>query len=285
MVSFRPTGTGLVDGHLSVDAWNPTASSSNVAETSMGLHGVGVEADTAVEDSSWRLPLLSVEDVVRELLSDKQRSFAQLLLGHAADVVNSKRVFDLTQDTERRLRNASILVSIDAAGARHREFLHERALVALGDAERVPWPVSYSDDGTTAPNAELVDWCQARGLSYWDIYRVAMYEFPSSWYFLAAAGDPSATEVLLKGLTSRNWMIVAMAAQGLAKLNDSSYIEPIVAAARRAPMRSGILQALIHFDDPAALIAARELAEGRNALLDAFIQEKERVGIRALFDW
>jgi hypothetical protein len=71
------------------------------------------------------------------------------------------------------------------------------------------------------------------GVEFWDTDRVEFYEMPISWYYFAAAGDPRPYDLLVKGLHFQNLAIAAMAAQGLAKLQDPRAINELIVVGPR----------------------------------------------------
>jgi hypothetical protein len=96
---------------------------------------------------------------------------------------------------------------------------------------------------------------------------------------LAKTGDPRGYTILRKALLSRNTLIQAAGAQGLALLGDKNSIPLIVNACANAPDSSSaslIARALIFFDDPAAQSAARRFISDGHLLetLRATFREK-----------
>jgi HEAT repeat protein len=72
--------------------------------------------------------------------------------------------------------------------------------------------------------------------------------------FLAMTGDPRGLPLLRQAMRSSNFMIQAMAAKGLAKLQDKESVPSIIAACERAPsdVAPAIAEALAFIDDPNA---------------------------------
>jgi hypothetical protein len=98
-------------------------------------------------------------------------------------------------------------------------------------------------------------------VGFWDIHNVEYYEVPTAWFYLAAAGDPRAYDLLIKGLHSQNPMIAGMAAWGLAKLQDHRAIDELIATGHQVPgeARACIVRSLVYFDVPKAQAAAEQL--------------------------
>jgi HEAT repeat protein len=78
---------------------------------------------------------------------------------------------------------------------------------------------------------------------------------------LATTGDARGLPILRKGLLSPNFGVRAVAAQGLAKLQDKDSIPQIISAAKQAPaeVQWRIAQHLLPFDDLNANAGAEEL--------------------------
>ena len=193
----------------------------------------------------------------------------------------------LSRATEGKLRIASILLSIGIRSRTYFDYLARAAAKALAHDHDMPWPVLYDDHGEPQSlNPALNDWCAAHGVGFWDMHDVAVYEISSPWYFLAAAGDPRAYDLLVKGLHSRNLMIVATAAQGLGKLQDPRAVDELIATGRQVPgeARFGAGQALLFFSDPRAQAAAEEFIPNKTTLEHQRQDIKTR-GKHALFPW
>jgi HEAT repeat protein len=230
------------------------------------------------------------DEKVQELLSNEKYSFEDLLKGKPEAVANTKKIFALTSDPNIKQRAASILLSIGVKDRVYFDYLTDVAKEALNND--MPWPTLYDEQGRRndkADNPAFVVWCKKHGLDPNDdryaAYRAAdpvflewcirhelspqnarysaYYEIPVPWYYLAAARDPRAYELLIQGLKSHNLMIAGSAARGLARLQDPRAIDKLIAVGRCVPgeARAAIAEALLYFPDLKAQKAADELAD------------------------
>jgi HEAT repeat protein len=254
-------------------------------------------------------------DELTRLINSKY-TFEDLLNGNPEAVAIDEQVFALTSDPKVKRRIASILLSIGVKDRAYLDYLSRAAEEALSN--EMPWPGLYDEHGRLnqkADNPAFVEWCKKHGLDPSDeklrAYRAAnpvflewciehklsaqdqraraYYEIPVPWYDLAAARDPRAYDLLIRGLHSRNLMIAATAAKGLARLQDPKAIDELIATGRRVPgeARGGIAQALLYFPDPKAQAAADELSDvwEDRKIWDMLRQEARSKGVKALFDY
>jgi hypothetical protein len=150
-------------------------------------------------------------------------------------------------------------------------------LVRLGDKDNTYWNYleeqaalavdsDIPDAVFSQSQAKVVDHQLSPELHAWaDSHHVdvntagidARYDFPGKVLSLGETGDPRGIPLLRRALQSRNYFIVAEAANGLAQIQDKDSIPLIIAACRRAPpgFNSGIAMSLIWFDDPRAQTA------------------------------
>ena len=136
----------------------------------------------------------------QELLNNKKYPFQDLLNGKPGAVANAKEIFALSDDPKVKLRMASILLRIGKGEQVHFDYLTEEAKQALEYANSMPWPMLYDKEGNVVlrkANPEFLKWCASHKLDPSDTYEAAYYEVPRPWYFLAAAGDPRAYDLLL----------------------------------------------------------------------------------------
>lgn len=287
-VTFTPQATGQRAGKL-------TVALVGVSEQAISLNGVGLAQQGAHGEAALPqipAPIRSTnnEEKAQQLLNDKKRySFQDLLNKNPEGVADAEEVFALTNDTQTKMRLASILLSLGVKDQTYFDFLAGQAKKALAHDRDMPWPLLYDDQkAQKALNPALNDWCKAHGVDFWDMDRVEFYEMPISWYNLAAAGDPRAYDLLVKGLHSQNLAIAAMAAQGLAKLQDPRAINELIAVGRQVPGEAlgGVVQSLLYFEDPMAQEAAETLLpEKQKPLLDFYRSQKKAKGMRAMFQW
>jgi hypothetical protein len=224
-----------------------------------------------------------------DLLNNAKNSFQDLLDGKPEAVANAKQIFALTADTKIKMRAASVLLNIGKADQIHYDYLAGEAEKALRYANEMPWPTVYDKEGKVIDkiSPEFLKWCKARKLDSSETFESAYFVVPGPWLFLASARDPRAHDLLMKGLRSHNPMIVACAAEGLARLQASDALVDIIAVCRRAPLESryGIARALLFFPDPKAQAAADEAFKGNKAELDLWRKEIKSKGWKAFHDY
>jgi PBS lyase HEAT-like repeat len=285
-ITFTPTVGGLRTGELVVVL-------GEAGEYSIPLKGFGLPSVDAqseiVNVQSHTERTRNGEEEAQHLINDKRYKLQKLLDKNAADIANSEKVFALTRDTERKERIASILVSLGVKDPSYFDYLSAQAKKALAHDRDMPWPSLYDGNGdSTSPNPAFIEWCDKHQLPFWDMYRVSYYELPAAWYFLAAAGDPRSYDLLISGLHSFNLMIVATAARGLAKLQDPRAVDELIATGSHVPGEAllGIAQSLIYFSAPKAQMAAEKLtSEKEKRVLEAYRQDMNARGLKALFPW
>jgi len=229
------------------------------------------------------------EETAKDLDNDKRYSFEALLKGNPADIANAEKTFALTKDTQRKQRKASILLSVGVKDQIYFDYLADEAKKALAHDHDMPWPIEYGEDGlnkSDSPNPAFVAWCEKHELPFWEMYNIPVYELPNAWYYLGAAGDPRAYDLLVKGLRSFNLMIAGTAAQGLAKLQDPRAINELIAIGGQLKGEPRILvaESLLFFNDPKAQAAADELMP-RKGLLEIQRRDIKTRGMKVLFPW
>lgn len=214
------------------------------------------------------------DEQAQELLNDGKHSFEDLLKGDPGAIANMKKIFELTTDSNMKLRAASLLIFIKTKESLYFDFLVHEANQALNND--MPWPTLYDKDGNkitkrvSEMNPEFLKWCEAHQANPSDEFFAAYYKIPIPWYHLAGASDPRTYALLIQGLHSRNPMIVGWAAYGLARLRDSRAIDELIDAARHAPneTRYGVIESLVTFADMKAQAAAEELATDKKLLAE-----------------
>lgn len=255
----------------------------------------------------------SIDPKAQKPKQEKEYIWEELLNKNPAAIENEKKYFDRVTDPKLKQRVASILVGVGVKDRIYLDYLVVAARKSLKDD--TPWPTLYDEDGTMntkATNPVFVEWMKKRGLDSNDERFAAIRQYSPSfldwceknqrepnqasydayyvisdpWYYLAAAGDPRAYDLLIQGLRSHNLMIVAEAAQGLAKLQDARAIPELIAIGRQVPgeARLGIAWSLLYFADPKAQLAAEELATDKG-LLHLYRDIVKEKGVKALFPW
>jgi hypothetical protein len=153
------------------------------------------------------------------------------------------------------------------------------ALVRLGDKDEVYWdflvkqakeaiesdppfPREFDFQGnmlTDHFSTAFLQWAKVHELSSDKAAEMAMYKLPGKLLLIAETGDQRGLPLLRQAMSSSNFVIQAMAAKGLAKLQDKESIPLIIAACQKSPGgASAIAEALVYFDDPQAQNAAGE---------------------------
>ncbi|HET9834475.1 MAG TPA: HEAT repeat domain-containing protein [Vicinamibacterales bacterium] len=283
-ITYLPRVAGKHAGRLVVQTNQGT-------EASIPLSGLAVDSDTG--PASAQAPASggtsNDEEKAQTLINDKRFSFEALLAKNPLDVANSETVFALTKDSERKLRIASILVSRSIPDRRHLDYLMTETKKVLSHDHDMPWPTLYDDRKMpSAFNPELNEWCKQHGVRFFDMHDVEYYELTRPWYFLAAAGDARAYDLLVEGLHSRNLMIVGTAAQGLAKLQDPRAIDVLISRGREVPGEAlgAIVQSLVYFQDQRAQKAANELMpDPEKNMLEVLRRSAKERGVAGLFPW
>jgi len=155
---------------------------------------------------------------------------------------------------------ASALVRLGDKDEVYWDFLVKQATEAI-DSD-APFPRDFDSQGKMLVDhfpPAFLQWAKVRGLSPDAAAEAAMYRLPGKLLMLAETGDPRGAPLLRRALTSSNFVIQAMAAKGLAKLQDKDSI-PLIIAACQASLggAAAIAEALVYFDDPQAQAAAEK---------------------------
>lgn len=184
-------------------------------------------------------------------------------------VAELERRFTASADKNDKQKIAVVLLSRRQGDQPYFDFLAGYARQAvLSDA---PFPYRYDAAGKLVPgelSPPFVAWAKAHKLDLETAVRRVFQEYPTDVFFLSLASDPRATEILLKGLESPNYMVIARAAFGLARLQYTPAIRSISAAAEHAPGELSLLIArnLVLFDDATAQAAAERLIKDKQLL-------------------
>ena len=202
---------------------------------------------------------------------------AQLRAVQAIPVLRQQ--FAAVTDVVTRQALASTLVRLGDDDARYWEFLVARATPAA--ASDAPFPLAFDAEGKAVPRqltSEFVAWAAANKLTPADASHEQIYALPVDLTFLAMTGDPRGLPLLRRALTSRNYFIQAVAAKGLARLQDTSSVPAIIDASRNAPAQAAelIARALVFFDDPRAQAAAETFIPNREVLNELRRVSRER---------
>jgi len=283
-VTFSPTMEGQRIGELDVK-W--VGGQQSIPLAGFGLSSPETPSTTVPASAMKSTRSTNTEEAAQELRNDKRYSFEALLNKNPADVANAEKVFALIRDTWTKRRIASVLVHIGVPDRTYLDYLIAEAQKALAHDRDIPWPIRYGRDRLSdSPNPAFVEWVERHGLPFWDAYNVSVYEMSEAWYYLGAAGDPRAYDLLIKGLSSSNLAIAQTAAEGLAKLHDPRAIDELIATGRQMRGESRLImgRSLLFFADPRAQSAAEELMPDKKTL-DLERREVETKGTKVLFPW
>jgi len=154
---------------------------------------------------------------------------------------------------------ASALVRLGEQDAVYWDFLVEKATEAINSD--IPFPREFDSQGKMLSDYSpaFLQWAKDHGVSPGEAGEMAVYRLPGKLESLAETGDRRGLELLRWAMKSPNYMIQAMAAKGLAKLQDRDSIPTIIAACQNSPWAApAIAEALIYFDDPQAQTGAEK---------------------------
>ena len=177
---------------------------------------------------------------------------------------------------------AMLLVTLGEPDEKYFDFLAGYAREAV--EINVPYPRKIDRDGKPVKeeySQEFLEWCKNNKVEPQEAARKAVFSYPMDVMLLGRTGDPRGFDILIQGLDSPNYLIVAKAALGLALIGDKRAIGPIREAATRTPKEATqlIARALVYFDDSEAQAAARQLITDESlleALRQSAVKEKER---------
>lgn len=200
------------------------------------------ELDSAIATAKSKSNVVSSRDVV--VIADA---------GAVQAIPALEEQFKRATDVDTKVSIASGLVKLKDRDDTYWNFLLEQATLAVDS--NVPDPVFSASQGkATILGPELQAWADAHNVSINTAGVYARYDFPGKVLQLAMTGDPRGIPLLQRALQSRNYLIVAMAAKGLAQIQDKQSIPLIIAAAQKAPLgyNSLIAESLVYFDDAQA---------------------------------
>jgi HEAT repeat protein len=130
---------------------------------------------------------------------------------------------------------------------------------------------------------DLQIWADAHNVSVNTAGIYARYDYPTKVLALAMTGDPRGIPLFQRALQSRNYLIVAFAAKGLAQIQDRQSIPLIIAAAKKAPTgyNTLIAEALVYFDDAQAQSAVDTYMPKEKVAMD----REARSRGKGIFGW
>jgi hypothetical protein len=180
---------------------------------------------------------------------------------------------------------ASVLMIIGQKDEIYWSTLSKRAQEIVDS--QAPDPVAYDANGKSVRGVispEFLQWVKDNNIPKDEAESEEMGSFAGELSLMASTGDRRGLPILRKGLSSPNYAVRAMAAQGLAVLQDRDSIPLIINAARQAPseIQWFIAQPLVSFNDSKALAAADELITDKK-LLEDLRQRAKAKGARGLW--
>jgi HEAT repeat protein len=190
--------------------------------------------------------------------------------------------FQRATDIDTKVSIASGLVKLRDSNNTYWNFLLEQATLAVDS--NIPDSVfSESQGKATVLGPELQAWANTHNVSVNTAGTYARYDFPDKVLQLATTGDPRGIPLLRRALQSRNYLIVAWAAKGLAQIQDKQSIPLIITAAHKAPTgyNSVIAESLVYFDDTQAQSAVDTYMSKDRAVM----AREERARGRGIFGW
>jgi hypothetical protein len=209
------------------------------------------------------VPAAKVKSLTPQLLEALVRGDKQVLK-------SLKDIFKESQDKREKQTIASKVLSLGERDEEYWSYLVQYAKAAIESP--IPDPVAIDKDGRTIRgqfSAQFVAWCDQNKVDPRMIAGEVFYRLPSDVKLLGATRDPRIFELLLRGLESKNSMIVIASAMGLANLQDKRALKPIIATLQRVPTGAGQAIAetsLVYFDDREAQVAVERVISDERTL-------------------
>lgn len=195
--------------------------------------------------------------------------FGDLQKGDKKAIPVLRKAFDQSSDKEEKQRIASQLLRAGVSDEQYLNFLIQHARKAI--ESNMPFPLALDEDGKPIKrkySAEFLAWCKEQGIDPNIAARNWANTYPIDVMRLINSMDPRASDTLLKGLESSNYIIVLAAAKGLARLQDKRAIRPIIESSKRVPteITETLGLYLLYFDDAEAQSAAENLIRDQEKL-------------------
>ena len=232
------------------------------------------------------------QQTVEELISQLQRgqfdaaTLHSLARARAVQAIpGMKQQFDAKQDVVMKMALASALVRLGEKTPVYWDYLVKYATSAVGND--APFPTPFDSQGKVVREhlaPEFLQWAKAHNTDPNTAAETQIYVLPAYLGFLAMTGETRGLAVLRKGLSSPNYMVQAMAAKGLAKLQDIDSVPRIIEVCAKAPSDVAplIARSLVFFNTPQASSAAERFIPDREVLEELRKLNREK-GIDALF--
>jgi HEAT repeat protein len=186
-------------------------------------------------------------------------------------IPDMKEQFAVLKDTLLKQSIASALIRLGETDPVYWDFLAANAKTAVEDDAPSLFLLDSNGKiirGSGQYSPEFTDWAKARNLDPNGAAQARLYDFPLYVGMVGATADSRGKPLLQKGLASNNFLVQAMAARGLAKLQDKESIPLIIEACNRAnpEIAPFLARSLVFFDDPLAQEAAERLIANKKAL-------------------
>lgn len=226
----------------------------------------------------------TAEYKLQHLVRNVRASHYDPLLGQSA-IPTLKQAFANASDTETKVNVANVLIMYGQKDDLYWSVLYKRAEEIVNSS--APCPLIFDENGKSIRGAispDFVQWAKNNNLPTNEALMEQTGAFPSDLSLMAEIGDARGLPLLRRGLSSQNYGVRAMAAQGLALLQDKGSIGAIIQAAKTAPseVQWWIARPLLAFDDSNAREAAEELISNKK-VLEANRQRIKEKGARGLW--
>lgn len=243
-----------------------------------------------------------------------------LLSGLALAQPRTRNVQDAIAEINQGKTNPAALQRIAKAGVvelipvLHEQFPHTEdgllkeaiasALVRLGDKDRTYWdfletnarevvqsdapfPLQFDVQGNIIPkqfSPEFLDWAKNKHVEARAAAMAQVQTAPAQITLLAITADQRGVELLRRAMASRNYFVQAVAAAGLARLQDTDSVSLIITACKRAPANAATLiaRSLVFFNTSQAQSAAESFIQNKELLEELRKLSREK-GADALF--
>lgn len=161
----------------------------------------------------------------------------QIAEAHAVQAIPAlKAQFTLSQDASSKAKIADALVRLGDKDDTYWNYLIEQASEAIHST--IPLPTVFDSHGTVIRgqvSQEFVAWTKAHNVSPEIAAQDAVFGLPGKVAMLGETGDRRGIPLLREALQSPNFLIAAMAAKGLALIQDKDSIPLIIDVCRIAP--------------------------------------------------
>lgn len=230
----------------------------------------------------------SVDDAINEVKQGQVNPVALQRIARAGAVDAIPLLHQQFERTDEDLLKDAIASALVRLGDKDRtywDFLETHAREVI--QSDVPFPVPFDTQGNTVKKQfaqEFLEWAKTNHIDPQAAATAQMQTVPAQISFLAATGDPRGLELLRRAMASRNYFVQAIAARGLAKLQDVDSVPLIITACKRAPAEAAALiaRSLVFFNTAQAQSAAETFIKNRE-VLDELRKLSRDKGADALF--